>query len=530
MISLGLLLILLQMGSIDAQAPETPTNVILTQLSENILQLKWSAPQADDPLVTNYILTLTDEAGTEKNYLISGDAESYTINNLVPLVPYTIAFSALNDDGASNDAQAQITLVKGPNPPTNVYLKPKSANLYNLVWDAPVGPYDHLLLRYGPADDLEDFQEFEIEKNQTSYDMKNLTQNVRYAVQFYSLKNGVSSVAATIALDSGQRPDPPTAVNVQSFGTTVDLTWSGPDGEVDGYAVAYYPTDGSEDPVTVYFDEDETSATISDLKESQDYTFNVYSVKNKVPSPGVGVQVTIPSPADRPSPPGFLDYVRTSSTGYKIFWEENLNSDVDSFLLQYRPVDGSVGVQEISVPATEVGVTLEDLQADVGYEFSIFSVADNVLSEPVTVDSAPEPPHELSFESITETSLNVFWLPSDDLSVDSYYLKYSEVNANTEAVSVTAPSTARNVLIEDIVPGSEYELSLSSVSEGIKSQPLTLLTGNLPDPCFSQPCKNMGFCFVDKSSGSPSFYCFCLNGFSGSDCGIGRSQHAPINC
>uniref|UniRef100_A0A4W4FUS4 Tenascin XB n=1 Tax=Electrophorus electricus TaxID=8005 RepID=A0A4W4FUS4_ELEEL len=93
--------------------------------------------------------------------------------------------------------------------------------------------------------------------------------------------------------------------------------------------------------------------------------------------------------------------------------------------------------------------------------------------------SGPEPPTELLFSNITETSFSVSWTKPKS-KVTEFKVTYTN-SANGETGSMSVDSQLSHVLISKLSAGSSYEVSVRSILETTESEPTTASVTTVPN-------------------------------------------------
>ncbi|KAI4881187.1 hypothetical protein NFI96_027253 [Prochilodus magdalenae] len=118
------------------------------------------------------------------------------------------------------------------------------------------------------------------------------------------------------------------------------------------------------------------------------------------------------------------------------------------------------------------------------------------------VSTGPEPPTELMFSNVTETSLSVSWTKPKS-TVSGFRVTYTNT-ANGETGSMSVDSQLSHVLISKLSAGSSYGISVRSLLETIESEPTTasVTTGTR---CFGEVAHLQCDCTTTESFHSFSF-------------------------
>ncbi|GAA6097830.1 tenascin [Tachysurus ichikawai] len=115
------------------------------------------------------------------------------------------------------------------------------------------------------------------------------------------------------------------------------------------------------------------------------------------------------------------------------------------------------------------------------YLVSLFGSGPHVRSKvhSLYVSTGPEPPTELLFSNITETSLILSWTKPKS-TVTGFKVTYTN-SANGVTGSMSVDSQLSHVLISKLSVGSRYEISIRSVMRAIKSEATTASVVTVPD-------------------------------------------------
>ncbi|MCI4374606.1 hypothetical protein PGIGA_G00008040 [Pangasianodon gigas] len=115
------------------------------------------------------------------------------------------------------------------------------------------------------------------------------------------------------------------------------------------------------------------------------------------------------------------------------------------------------------------------------YSVSLFSSGPHVRSKVhrLFVSTGPEPPTELLFSNITETSLTLSWTKPKS-TVTGFKVTYTN-SANGVTGSMSVDSQLSHVLISKLSVGSRYEISVRSVMGAIESEATTASVVTVPD-------------------------------------------------
>ncbi|XP_029309174.1 tenascin-R isoform X2 [Cottoperca gobio] len=151
------------------------------------------------------------------------------------------------------------------------------------------------------------------------------------------------------------------------------------------------------------------------------------------------------------------------------------------FLVTYTPSSPG-GVQlEIRIPGNTTTCTISGLEAGIEYNINVFAVINNSISVPasITVSTYLSNPDGLVFKSITETSVEVQWLPFY-YSFDGWEISFIPKD-NDGGMTAQLPSTITFFLQTGLRPGEEYTVNLVALRDQGRSQPFTATVTTLID-------------------------------------------------
>ncbi|XP_036417896.1 tenascin [Colossoma macropomum] len=184
------------------------------------------------------------------------------------------------------------------------------------------------------------------------------------------------------------------------------------------------------------------------------------------------------------SGPTDLQVVKRSTTSVIVQWEQALG-EIDRYILLVSPnqTDGSGrGSQEMKLPPERDSAQIDGLEPGRLYDISLVAEKDGAQSLPATVQATPgpEPPSNLAFSEVTESSLTVSWTRPKS-PVSGFKVTYTN-KQDGEPVSVTADSTDSSLALSKLSPGSSYEVSVISVLGLDESDSIGDIALTLPDP------------------------------------------------
>ncbi|XP_033467887.2 receptor-type tyrosine-protein phosphatase H-like isoform X1 [Epinephelus lanceolatus] len=195
--------------------------------------------------------------------------------------------------------------------------------------------------------------------------------------------------------------------------------------------------------------------TISGLTSGTRHEFTLYTVFKDARSSGVPTTAfTIPLNAN-----GFKS-VNQSEISITLQWEKVNN------VPNYRLVFNG---QTINIPASEadpVTYVVSDLTNTTRYNFTLFTVFENVTSRGVNIIAFTAPPDAEGFESVeqSETNITLQWKSVNDFV--NYTLVYFGKEINISASTEEEPI---KYTVPELTSGTKYDFTLYSVFETVRS-------------------------------------------------------------
>ncbi|XP_059180532.1 receptor-type tyrosine-protein phosphatase H-like [Centropristis striata] len=286
------------------------------------------------------------------------------------------------------------------------------------------------------------------EQNST-YTVLNLTSGTKYDFTLYSLFENVQSSGEKLSAVTA----PPNAEGFQKADqseTSITLQWKKVD-KVSNYRLVFNETEIDVPASEV----DPVKHTILNLTTTTQYNFTLFSVYENVRSDGVNTTAyTAPPEAE-----GFQK-ADQSETSITLQWKK-----VDK-VSNYRLVFNG---KEINVPASEVDPvehTIPGLTNTTQYDFTLFSVYENVRSTGVNTTAYTAPPNAEGFKSVdqNETSITLQWKKVDKVS--NYRLLLNEKEIDVIASEGEQNPTYR---VPNLTSGTKFNFTLYSLFENVQS-------------------------------------------------------------
>ena len=394
-----------------SQAPSTPDNLTVTDVSNDTATLAWTKPKHDGGnLITGYVIEAqkADQKDTDQwTHVTTIKALDYVATDLVENAEYVFRIMAVNKSGRSNPRESRPVIIREQTSAPQFDLKSVYQKTVviragdNLKVDIPVlGRPRPAIVWKKEGEEIKQTQRINIDNTATST-ILNIREVKRRDGGEYSMigKNIIGTVTEIITVKIHDIPGPPTGpIKLEEVSCDYVLfSWEAP--EIDGgvpinnYIVEMRETTGTswgELAATVI----RTTFKAARLTTGIQYQFRVKAQNRYGVGPYITSEAVIAAyPFDVPGQPGIPQVVAFTKDAMTISWNEP-PSDGGSPILGYhieRKEKNSILWQKIS-KALMVGNLYKSsgLMDGIAYEF-------RVIAENMAGLSRPSKPSEMAF-------------------------------------------------------------------------------------------------------------------------------------
>uniref|UniRef100_A0A7N8X092 Fibronectin n=1 Tax=Mastacembelus armatus TaxID=205130 RepID=A0A7N8X092_9TELE len=450
--------------------PDAPTDIHFTNVTEDSAVILWYAPRAK---VTGYRLFLMVEGSNPKQLHLPGRLSQYTLLNLKPETQYTVTLHSEQDNTLSVGETAVFTT----SPPMgNVPRFSTDVTDTSIIISWTPVPRIAYKLTVRPSQGGEAPRD--VTSDSGSIYISGLTPGVEYTYSVQPVVNGREQ-GTPVTRRVITPLSPPTDLNLESKPGTGELTvqWNGattPD--ITGYRVTCTPTNGQQgNNVEEFVEAGQNSCTLENLSPGVEYNISVFTVKDDMESAPISTTITpeVPQLTD-------LSFEDVKDTTISLRWSPLNTTAITGYRITVVAAGESVPIFEDMVLPTTGHYTVYGLEPGIDYDISVITVTENGESKPTTLtqQTSVPAPTELSFGQVGSDSMEVTWVSPhipNNAHVDNFLIRYHPIDDEDDITETSVGGRTNNVVLRNLLPNTEYLVSVVCVYEQRESSPLIAL-------------------------------------------------------
>lgn len=369
-----------------------------------------------------------------------------------------------------------------PNSPRNLTVTPFGNATVRLKWYPPENSlFDYYMVKYKSYG----FGNTSwIEKGfiyNTSIDLIGLYPGNKYTIAVFTVSHKVESIDAE-TVDLALTPQSIIKADMNVDSQNVTFHWASPMGYVEHFLLVYTAATHPENVSTKQVPVNMTgrgmvTAVISDLFPGESYSFQIYTVSHGARSePYITKVRTKPLILSDVTPVISVFETRSISLRYTITPSEATIFDHYRFELS----DPNIPAQERLQNDTHRYVSFTGLTPGRLYDITIWTVSDNVLSNPIRRQDRlyPEPISDMNATKVTDSEITLVWAPptGEHTAYEVQYLTPDNFNQNV--------TTSERITFSNLRPHKNYTFTVVVLS----GQETSLLKRSTP---FSKPFQTL---------------------------------------
>ncbi|XP_070278182.1 fibronectin isoform X12 [Myotis yumanensis] len=441
-----------------------PRDLQFVEVTDVKVTIMWTPP---DSAVTGYRVDvipvhLPGEHGQQLPISRNTFAE---IMGLTPGVTYHFKIFAVNHGRESKPLVGEQTTKLDA--PTNLQFMNETDSTVIVTWTPPRARIAGYRLTVGLTRGGQPKQ-FNVGPSATQYPLRNLQPGSEYTATLVAVKGNQQSPKATGVFTTLQPRGSIPPYNTEVTETTIVITWT-PAPRM-GFKLGVRPSQGGEAPREVT--SESGSIVVSGLTPGVEYVYTI-SVTRDGQERGTPVVNKVVTPL---SPPTNLHLDANPDTGVlTVSWERSTTPDISGYRITTTPTKGQQGYSlEEVVHADQSSCTFENLSPGLEYNVSVYTVKDDKESVPIsdTIIPAVPPPTDLRFTNVGPDTIRVTWAPPPSIELTNFLVRYSPVKNEEDVAELSISPSDNAVVLTNLLPGTEYLVSVSSVYEQHESIPL----------------------------------------------------------
>ncbi|XP_071063154.1 fibronectin-like isoform X2 [Pseudochaenichthys georgianus] len=446
---------------------DAPRYIRFTEVTEDSAVMMWSAPHGK---ITGYRLFLTVEGSNPKQLRLPARLSQYTLLSLRPATQYTATLHSEQENTLSRGESAVFTtnssMGSAPKFSTDV-----TDTSIVISW-TPV-PRVGYKLTVRPSQGGEAPRD--VTSDSGSIYISGLTPGVEYTYSVQPVINGREQGTA-ITRRVVTPLSPPTDLNLKSNPGTGELTvqWteaSTPD--ITGYRVMCTPTNGQQgDSMEEFVEAGQNSCTLENLSPGLEYNISVVTVKGDMESIPISTTITpeVPQLTD-------LTFKDVSDTTISLLWSPLNTTAITGYRIVVVAAGESVPIFEDIVLPTTGQYTVYGLEPGIDYDISVITVTENGESEPIVITqhTAVPAPTSLGFGQVGPDSIEVNWVAPyfpNSAAINNFLIRYHPIDDEDDITETSAGGNRNSVVLRNLLPNTEYLVSVVCVYEERESSPL----------------------------------------------------------
>ncbi|XP_039089052.1 fibronectin isoform X10 [Hyaena hyaena] len=444
---------------------DAPTNLQFTNETDSTVIVTWTPPRAQ---IAGYRLTVgLTRGGQPKQYNVGPSASQYPLRNLQPASEYTATLMAVKGNQQSPKATGVFTTLQPVSsiPPYNTEV---TETTIVITWT----PAPRIGFKLGVRPSQGGEAPREVTSESGSIVVSGLTPGVEYVYTISVLRDGeerdtpiVKKVVTPLS--------PPTNLHLEANPDTGVLTVSwerSTTPDITGYRITTTPTNGQQGySLEEVVHADQSSCTFENLSPGLEYNVSVYTVKDDKESAPISDTIIpeVPQLTD-------LSFVDITDSSIGLRWTPLNSSTIIGYRITVVAAGEGIPIFEDFVDSSVGYYTVTGLEPGIDYDISVITLINGGESAPTTLtqQTAVPPPTDLRFTNIGPDTMRVTWAPPPSIELTNFLVRYSPVKNEEDVAELSISPSDSAVVLTNLLPGTEYLVTVSSVYEQHESIPL----------------------------------------------------------
>ncbi|XP_040842395.1 fibronectin isoform X8 [Ochotona curzoniae] len=444
---------------------DAPSNLQFVNETDSSVVIIWTPPRAH---ITGYLLTVgPTRGGQPTQQTLRPSVTKYPVQDLQPGSEYTVTLTAFKDNFQSPRVTGVFTTLQ-PHSSIPAYNTEVTETSIVITWT----PAPRIGFKLGVRPSQGGEAPREVTSESGSIVVSGLTPGIEYIYSLQVLRNGKERDAPIV--NRVVTPlSPPTNLHLESNPETGVLTVSwerstAPD--ISGYRITTTPVNGQQGySLEEVVHADQSSCTFENLSPGLEYNVSVYTVKDDKES--VPISDTIIPEVPQLTDLSFVD-ITDSSIGLR--WTPLNSSTIIGYRITVVAAGEGIPILEEFVDSSVGYYTVTGLEPGIDYDISVITLINGGESAPTTLtqQTAVPSPTDLRFTNIGSDTMRVTWAPPPSIELTNFLVRYSPVKNEEDVAELSISPSDNAVVLTNLLPSTEYLVSVSSVYEQHESTPL----------------------------------------------------------
>uniref|UniRef100_A0A3Q3QYJ5 Fibronectin n=1 Tax=Monopterus albus TaxID=43700 RepID=A0A3Q3QYJ5_MONAL len=436
--------------------PDAPTDIHFQNVTEDSAVMLWFAPHSK---ITGYRLFLTVEGSNPKQLRLPAPLSQYTLLNLKPATEYTATLHAEQDNTLSVGETAVFTT--SPPMGSAPHFSTDITDTSIIISWTPV-PHIGYKLTVRPSQGGEAPRD--VTSDSGSIYISGLTPGVEYTYSLQPVVNGQ---------EQGTPITHRCAVKQTIRSHTTYSIMNNQNNDITGYRVTCTPTKGQQgNSVEEFVEAGQNSCTLENLSPGVEYNISVVTVKEDMESTPISTVITpeVPQPTD-------LSFEDVRDTSITLRWSPFNTTAITGYRIMVVASGDSVPIFEDMVLPTAGHYTVYGLEPGIDYDISVITVTENGESKPTTItqQTSVPAPTDLNFGQVSPHSMEVSWVPPpvpNSDNINRFLITFNPTDNEDDTRETSVGGKTNQVMLWDLMPNTEYMVSVVCVYEQRESSPL----------------------------------------------------------
>ncbi|KAL7838413.1 hypothetical protein AOLI_G00268170 [Acnodon oligacanthus] len=453
----------------DCSEVSPPKSLIAVEVNPKTVNLTWT----NDMLVKEYLVTYvpTTPGGLEMDFRVPANQTSATLTELEPGIEYSVNVHAIlnSDKSIPVNVRVRTSLPQ----PKGLKFKSIRETSVEVFWDPLDIPFDGWELTFHNTKEEDGKIVNILPPSQTYFEQPGLGPGQKYNVSVRLIKNNTRGPPLKRTVVT--KIDAPGEVDVRDVSDKSALiSWSKPVADVDKIRISYGPS-GNPSVRHVDVPADNMQHSLEGLEPNSDYRVSLSSKRGNKTSEPVYESFTTGLDAPRE-----VHAVGQTDDSITVEWK-NSRASVDGYRIKYGPVVGGSHGEDI-IPrrlGNTTQATLSGLKPGTEYEIGVTAINKEKESEQVTINAITDldAPQDLEASESTETTMTLVW-KRPRAKISNYRLAFFSPDGKRKEVEVPASATTHTH--KNLVPGTQYNITLVAERGQRKSAPTSLTASTVP--------------------------------------------------